>query len=217
MNLQFKEDKPYNCAECKMSTLIPRPDGQVLYCYATKKYLDVKCYKCSLDNETSYGDLVSREDVLDLLEPLTKDPNPYKRTTALSMTKAISKMPTSVCINDIYELPDGWLDPSGKIYLASEYDLSDIVAELHYEDEYDSDGRPLSDDELLYNNGWVSLHFYRNKQFKKVWRIIWRTRRYGDKIFRNQRLTIEQIAFLKPYFERELVNETDRKAWEREQ
>lgn len=208
MSLQFIEDKPYNCAECKMSTLIPRPDGQVLYCYATKKYLDVKCYKCALDNETSYGDLVSREDVLDLLEPWTKDPNPYKRTTALSLTKAISSMPSAVCINDIYELPDGWLDPCGQMYLSSEYDLSDIVTELRYEDEYDSDGRLLPDDELLYRHGWVAIRFYRNKQFKKVWRIIWE--RWGNHC---HRLTDQQKAFLKPYFEREIVDEGDRINW----
>lgn len=209
---EMYNDEIYNCANCKMSSLISSPDGQVLYCYATKKYIDVDRSVCLFDNLCTDGELISREEVLNLLKPLMMDANPFRRSMATALIKAINKMPSAVSVNDIYELPDGWLDPCGKIYLSSEYDLSDIVTELHYEDECDSDGRPLSDDDILYNHGWVSIRFYRNKKFKKVWRICWN--RWENPC---HRLTEQQKAFLKPYFERELVNPSDRRDWEEEQ
>lgn len=213
MSKSFNSDKMYNdeiynCANCKLSSLISSPDGQVLYCYATKKYIDVDRSVCLFDNLCTDGELISREEVLNLLKPLMMDANPFRRSMATALIKMINEMPSAVSVNDIYELPDGWLDPCGKMYLSSEYDLSDIVTELHYEDECDSDGRLLPDDELLYRHGWVAIRFYRNKQFKKVWRITWE--RWGNHC---HRLTDQQKAFLKPYFEREIVDEGDRINW----
>lgn len=208
---EMYNDEIYNCANCKLSSLISSPDGQVLYCYATKKYIDVDRSVCLFDNFCTDGELISREEVLNLLKPLMMDANPFRRSMATVLIKMINEMPSAVSVNDIYELPDGWLDPCGKMYLSSEYDLSDIVTELHYEDERDLDGRPLSDDDILYNHGWVSIRFYRNKKFKKVWRICWN--RWENPC---HRLTEQQKAFLKPYFERELVNLSDRRDWEEE-
>lgn len=107
------------------------------------------------------------------------------------------------------ELKQGWLSPTGEFVECNSYDhiaiARDLANNLNLYQFSVKQNRPLPEDTLLMNAGWVYIGI--SSFMCHEWRIGW-----------YRKLTFEQVRFLRPYFEESdlPVNEFSVYRWKEE-
>ena len=106
MSLYCKnKDKPRSCERCDFSRRIPRPDGQILFCYATNKFVEKSAVisdsldysECPFDEITvPHGDLIDKDAAIKMLERLTESQDPYQRGIATAIIRVFNEMPVII-------------------------------------------------------------------------------------------------------------------------
>lgn len=106
MSLYWKnKDKPRSCERCDFSRRIPRPDGQILFCYAASKFVEKSAgisdfldySECPFDEITvPHGDLIDRDAVIEKLKPLAESQEPYQRGIAIAIIRMLNDMPVII-------------------------------------------------------------------------------------------------------------------------
>lgn len=91
----------------------------------------------------------------------------------------------------------GWLSPTGEFIECDSYNhikiAQDVAEKLHLPSYDFENERSISADDALFKIGWA--HIGVTGSLKKEWFVFW-----------NRKLTPEQVAFLRPYFESEKLN-----------
>lgn len=106
MSLYWKnKDKPRSCERCDFSRRIPRPDGQILFCYATSKFVEktegisdyINYEECPFDEvASSHGNLIDKDAAIKMLERLTKSQDPYQRGIATAFIRVLNEIPVII-------------------------------------------------------------------------------------------------------------------------
>ena len=106
MSLYWKnKDKPRSCERCDFSRRIPRPDGQILFCYAASKFVEksvgisdfLDYSECPFDEITvPHGDLIDKDAVIDMLKRLSESQDPYQRGIATAVIRVLNEMPVII-------------------------------------------------------------------------------------------------------------------------